>query len=54
MSFDVTRDDGRIEAQGTLKMQPADFSMEPYTAMMGALANAPELTFRFDVRGAAL
>src|SRR5690606_23276724 len=44
---------GAITASGQFDATHADFGMEPFTAMMGALRNDERLTFVVDVRGTA-
>ena len=39
-------------AKGTFTATHADFGMEPFSALLGALRNAPELKFVVDVKGA--
>lgn len=53
VSFTVRRDEARgtVRARGSFELTHSDFGFEPYSKMMGALANAPELTFYFDVIG---
>ncbi len=43
--------DGAFAARGSFKATHADFGIEPFSALLGALKNAPELKFVVDVKG---
>ena len=49
MKVSVTQDTFR--ATGRFQLSHADLGMKPYTAVRGALRNAPQLTFHIDVSG---
>ena len=47
----IAADGSGFSAKGRFKLTHSDFGMEPFTALLGMLRNAPELEFVVDVKG---
>lgn len=50
-TVDASTSDGKLSAKGSFKATHADFGFKPYSALLGALKNAEELNFYFNVSG---
>jgi polyisoprenoid-binding protein YceI len=51
-SMTITADGATLTAKGSFSATHADFGMEPFTALLGALRNDPNLKFLVDVTAA--
>ena len=47
------RDDNKLYSQGSIMVEHADFGFEPYSAILGAVANDKDIKIAFDVVGFA-